>query len=81
MAARGANVPLTEAAARLVETDELRPAARRSLRTFLNDLERWRTLAGQRIWTSMTGRRAVKLTQSPISQDGFERAVIPTAAT
>jgi hypothetical protein len=34
-----------------------------------------RTLAGGAIWTSMTGRRAVKLTQSPILQHSFVQVV------
>ncbi len=37
--------PLPEAASALVETDALTPAARRSLKGFLTDLARWRTLA------------------------------------
>ncbi|GAB4354422.1 MAG: UvrD-helicase domain-containing protein [Kiloniellaceae bacterium] len=41
-AARAGNVPLTLAARRLVETDELRPAARRNLTGLLDDLDRWR---------------------------------------
>src|SRR3546814_4661311 len=43
-AARAGNIPLTLAARRLVDTDELRPAARRSLTALLDDLERWRSL-------------------------------------
>jgi len=43
--ARAAGVPLYEAARRLVETDELRPAARRGLGTLLANFERWRVLA------------------------------------
>jgi DNA helicase-2/ATP-dependent DNA helicase PcrA len=42
--ARAARVPLIEAARRLVETDELRAAARRSLGGLLADFERWRGL-------------------------------------
>ncbi|MGE5768168.1 MAG: ATP-dependent helicase, partial [Bacteroidota bacterium] len=42
--ARAANIPLSLAARRLVDTDELRPAARRSLAKLLDDLERWRSL-------------------------------------
>jgi DNA helicase-2/ATP-dependent DNA helicase PcrA len=42
--ARGAGLSLTEAALRLVETDELRPAARRSLGGLLADFGRWRRL-------------------------------------
>jgi DNA helicase-2/ATP-dependent DNA helicase PcrA len=43
-AARAGGVPLTQAARRLVDTDELRPAARRSLTKLLDDIERWRSL-------------------------------------
>jgi DNA helicase-2/ATP-dependent DNA helicase PcrA len=43
-AARIGGVPLTQAARRLVDTDELRPAARRSLTKLLDDIERWRSL-------------------------------------
>ena len=42
--ARAARVPLYEAARRLVETDELRSAARRSLAGLLADFERWRAM-------------------------------------
>ena len=44
-AARAGNVPLTLAVRRLVDTDELRPAARRSLAKLLNDFDRWREMA------------------------------------
>jgi DNA helicase II / ATP-dependent DNA helicase PcrA len=40
--ARNARIPLTEAAERLLATDELKPAARRALRDFLMNLARWR---------------------------------------
>ena len=43
--ARAGNLSLTEAARRLVETDELRPAARRSLGNLLADFDRWRVQA------------------------------------
>jgi DNA helicase-2/ATP-dependent DNA helicase PcrA len=43
--ARAQQAPLTEAAARLVETDELRPAVRRALKTLLDDFARWRSEA------------------------------------
>jgi DNA helicase-2/ATP-dependent DNA helicase PcrA len=43
--ARSMDRPLPQAAAALVETDALTPAARRSLKGFLTDLARWRTLA------------------------------------
>ncbi len=43
--ARAMDRPLPQAAAQLVETDELTPAARRSLKGFLGDLARWRDQA------------------------------------
>ncbi|OYU15547.1 MAG: DNA helicase II [Alphaproteobacteria bacterium PA4] len=43
--ARSMDRPLSQAAAAIVETDELTPAARRSLRGFLVDLARWREAA------------------------------------
>jgi len=44
--ARALNVPLLEAALRMVETDELRPQARTALKAFAADFDRWRTLDG-----------------------------------
>jgi len=43
-AARALNVSLPEAARRIVETDELKPAPRRTLTQLVRDLERWRAL-------------------------------------
>jgi len=43
-AARAQQVPLAEAAQRLIGTDELRPAARKALQAFLAGFERWRAL-------------------------------------
>ena len=43
--ARNAGVPLFEAARRALETDELKPAAKRALGTFVADVDRWRALA------------------------------------
>jgi DNA helicase-2/ATP-dependent DNA helicase PcrA len=43
--ARSERIALGEAAARLIATDEIKPAARRSLGGFLTDLARWRGLA------------------------------------
>ncbi|MBO9575187.1 MAG: UvrD-helicase domain-containing protein [Sphingobium sp.] len=43
--ARAEGVPLTLAAARIVETDELTGAARKSLGRFIGDLARWRDMA------------------------------------
>ncbi|MHA1598776.1 MAG: ATP-dependent helicase, partial [Alphaproteobacteria bacterium] len=45
--ARAETIPLIEAVKRLVETDELRAAARKSLVGLLADFERWRGLAGE----------------------------------
>ena len=42
--ARKLNIPLVEAALRMVETDELRPAARNALKALAADFERWRSL-------------------------------------
>ncbi len=42
--ARAAGISLYESARRMVETDELRPAARRSLADFLANFDRWRGL-------------------------------------
>ncbi|NIA68656.1 UvrD-helicase domain-containing protein [Pelagibius litoralis] len=42
--ARAGNIPLTLAVRRLVETDELRPAARRALGNLLRDFDRWRAM-------------------------------------
>jgi len=43
--ARAKDIALTAATADLVETDEIRPAARRSLKALLEDFARWRNLA------------------------------------
>jgi DNA helicase-2/ATP-dependent DNA helicase PcrA len=40
--ARSANMPLTLAAEQLVQSDELKPAARRAVGTLMGDFERWR---------------------------------------
>jgi DNA helicase-2/ATP-dependent DNA helicase PcrA len=45
--ARGLGIPLTEAAARLVETDEMKPKARAALAGLLADLDRWRASLGR----------------------------------
>ena len=42
--ARSAGVPLTEAARRLVQTDELKPKTRTALRRLIEDFDRWRGL-------------------------------------
>jgi DNA helicase-2/ATP-dependent DNA helicase PcrA len=43
-AARGAGISLVEAVRRLVETDELKPAARKTLGRLIGDFDRWRAL-------------------------------------
>jgi DNA helicase-2/ATP-dependent DNA helicase PcrA len=43
--ARAANISLPEAARRIVETDELKPAPRRTLGQLVRDFENWRKLA------------------------------------
>jgi DNA helicase-2/ATP-dependent DNA helicase PcrA len=43
--ARAQTISLPEAARRIVETDELKPAARRALAGLMQDLARWRSLA------------------------------------
>lgn len=45
--ARAANTPLLTAAARILDTDELTPQARRSLGNFVGDIARWRDMASQ----------------------------------
>ena len=41
--ARGLSIPLFEAARQIVETDELKPKARNSLRNLVQDFDRWRS--------------------------------------
>ncbi|NBU78253.1 MAG: DNA helicase II [Sphingomonadaceae bacterium] len=45
MFARAEGIPLSLAAARILDTDELTPQARRSLSGFIGDLARWRDMA------------------------------------
>src|SRR6202140_3799386 len=52
---RAQRMPLTEAALRLVETDELKPAARKALRDFLSQLNRWRGEAESVIHPELAG--------------------------
>ena len=44
--ARSRGISVSEAAARIVETDELKPAARRALGGVVKDFERWRAVSG-----------------------------------
>ncbi len=51
--ARAQRIPLAEAAQRLVETDELKPAARKALRDFLAGVARWRGIAETALHTEL----------------------------
>ena len=51
--ARSEDIPLTQAARNIVETDELRPQARRSLRTVVESFERWRSLVSSMTHTEL----------------------------
>jgi DNA helicase-2/ATP-dependent DNA helicase PcrA len=44
--ARAANVPLSSAAAMILDTDELTPQARRALGNLVGDIARWRDISG-----------------------------------
>src|ERR1700712_2787819 len=44
--ARAEGIPLTTAAARILDTDELTPQARRALGNLVGDIARWRDMAG-----------------------------------
>jgi DNA helicase II / ATP-dependent DNA helicase PcrA len=54
--ARDARLPLTEAAARLVGSDELKPAARRALGDFLALFDQWREVAHSLPHTELAAR-------------------------
>jgi DNA helicase-2/ATP-dependent DNA helicase PcrA len=45
--ARAHGIPLMQAAARILDTDELTPQARRSLGNLIADFARWRSMAGE----------------------------------
>ena len=51
--ARALNIPLLVAARQIVETDELRPAMKRSLAGFLEDIARWWKLAETTVHTEL----------------------------
>ncbi|MEE9249805.1 MAG: 3'-5' exonuclease, partial [Alphaproteobacteria bacterium] len=53
--ARAEDVPLTVAAARLIETDELAPRARSSLQGLLDAFDRWRAMGGTLTPSSLAG--------------------------
>ncbi|MBT3238634.1 MAG: UvrD-helicase domain-containing protein [Rhodospirillaceae bacterium] len=54
--ARGANIPLLQASRQLIETDDLRPQARKALAGLLGDLDRWRGLAKEVDHTELMAR-------------------------
>ncbi|MEQ8603552.1 MAG: UvrD-helicase domain-containing protein [Marivibrio sp.] len=62
-AARLERLPLFIAARRMVETDELKPAARRSLTAILDDFDRWRRLA--------EGVDHIELTETVLDESGY----------
>ncbi len=62
-AARLEGLPLSIAAQRLVETDELKPAARGKLRAALDLFDRWRDLAA--------GADHVELTETVLEESGY----------
>ena len=51
--ARARGIPLTEATWQLVQTDELKPKMRTTLRNLMTDFDRWRTLAATRPHTEV----------------------------
>ncbi|HMB76174.1 MAG TPA: UvrD-helicase domain-containing protein, partial [Kiloniellaceae bacterium] len=61
--ARAAEISLFQAAQRLVETDELRPAARRSLARLLDDFSRWQAL--------LDSSDHVELAQTVLEESGY----------
>ncbi len=61
--ARAEQVPLLRAATQLVETDELRPQARRSLAEFLADIARWRS--------QIDTTSHVELTETILEESGY----------
>src|SRR3546814_18520246 len=63
MLARAQRISFCEAARRVVETDELRPQARKALAGFLVDLDRWRAASG--------GLPPVELTETVLDESGY----------
>jgi DNA helicase II / ATP-dependent DNA helicase PcrA len=51
--ARARGIPLTEATWQLVQTDELKPKMRTTLRSLMTDFDRWRTLSATRPHTEI----------------------------
>jgi DNA helicase-2/ATP-dependent DNA helicase PcrA len=61
--ARASGIPLTEAARRVVETDELKPRARRALADLMEDFARWRTV--------IAGMPLDELVQTVLEESGY----------
>jgi len=88
--ARAAQIPLTGAAHRLLDTDELKPAARRSLGSILDDFARWRQQAETTAHTELAGIvldesgytamwRASKKPEAPGKLDNLKELVVAMA--
>ena len=61
--ARAQSLSVTEVARQVISTDELKPAARRALSTFMNDLARWRQMA--------QGLHHTELAQIVLDESGY----------
>ena len=61
--ARAQSISLSEAAARLVETDEITARARNALRSFADDCERWRVMA--------QALDHIELTENVLDESGY----------
>ncbi len=88
--ARAAQIPLVAAAHRLLDTDELKPAARRSLSAILDDFARWRQQAESTAHTELAGIvldesgytamwRASKKPEAPGKLDNLKELVVAMA--
>ncbi len=88
--ARAAEIPLTAAAHRLLDTDELKPAARRSLAAILDEFARWRQQAETTAHTELAGIvldesgytemwRASKKPEAPGKLDNLKELVVAMA--
>ena len=60
---RAQGIPLTEAARRLIETDEMKPQAKKAVGGFLTDLDRWRQMA--------EGENHADLTRIVLDESGY----------
>jgi DNA helicase-2/ATP-dependent DNA helicase PcrA len=60
---RSQGVPLTEAARRLIQTDELKPNVRRALGNLIGDFDRWRSMS--------MGMRHTELAETMLDESGY----------